>query len=135
MKKKIVVLLSVVVVLSMLLCACGAEKSQITFSSGETLTAKEVKKLDNTNGYENDIVTVEMTVKKVNGDNIYSNDSMEIHCFWYSQGFDRTQVSEDLADTLNALRAGDRIRVVGRLDMIGTWQVTLDNVRSVEVIE
>lgn len=134
MKKKIVVLLSLILVMSMLLGGCGGPKSQITFSSGETLTAKEVKKLDNTNGYLNDYVTVEMTVKKVSDSDIFSSDSMWIQCFWYAQGFDQSKVSDDLSDTLTALNGGDRIRVKGKLDTIGA-SVCLVNVTDIEVIE
>ena len=135
MKKKVAVLLSLVMRLSMLICGCGGSNaSQITFSSGETLTAKEVKKLDNTNGYINDDVTIEMTVKKVSDNDIYSSDSMWIQCFWYSQGFDTSTVSDDLADTLASLNGGDRIRVTGELHTIGV-SVTVINVSDVEVIQ
>lgn len=135
MNKKTAVLLSLVMVFSVLLCGCGGAKSQITFSSGETLTAKEVRKLDNTNGYLNDKVTVEMTVKKVDDNTIYSNDTMEVDCYWFSQGFDQSTRSDNISDTITSLRAGDRIRVSGTLDFIGAIQVGVIDVTNVEVIE
>lgn len=137
MKKKIIVLLSLVVVMSSLLCGCGGTKSQITFSSGETLTAREVKKLDNTYGYLNDKVTIEMTVKEVDAqfEEINSSDGVEVNYNSYSSrdlSVENWSVGDDIIPTL---QSGDRIRVKGRVDFIGTWQVTIEDVTDIQVIQ
>ena len=137
MKKKIVVLLSLVMILSMLLCGCGASADQLTFSSGETLTVKEVKKLDNTSGYIDDKVTVELTVKKVDAKwgQLKSKDGIVLDYDTIAIDASMSRTNTEVIEVIETLSQGDRIRVTGTLSNSGIFGVTVDEITSIEIIQ
>lgn len=86
---------------------------------------------------ENDKVTVVMTVKDVDAqfETIKSSDGVEVSYNHFSSremAGTYASVGDDVVQTLGK---GDKIRVTGRIDFIGTWQVTLEDVTSIEVIQ
>ena len=105
----------------------NAGASQITFKDGPSFTASELRKNGNDTSFIGARCTVVMTVKDVDSEFkiIHSKDGVEIN-FRYAHNGAELQ-------TL-ALRKGDVIEVKGKVNFIGTWQVEVDDITSIDVL-
>lgn len=125
----VIILLIVVVLFAGRTVMKSMNATKITFPSGETVSAKEVKSGDyNSETYAT--CTVELTVRNVNIDGlqfIYSKDFVSID-------FDGRKCSADEMDTIRSLKNGDKIRVKAKLSDVNTVELHFDYVSDIKVI-
>lgn len=105
----------------------NAGASKITFADGNSFTASELKKSGNDTFFIGARCTVLMTVKDVDSEFniIHSKDGVEINYRYAHNGAE--------LQTL-ALRKGNVIEVKGKINFIGTWQIEVDDITSIEVL-
>lgn len=103
---------------------------------GKTYSANDIIKNGNSSVFLDKYCVVYLEVDEVIGNfnKILGKDQAEIWCPHNAAEYYNASETK-IIQIMESLNSGDKIKVTGRIDFVGTMQVVVDDVQSIEIVK